>query len=70
MEKYRALKDALASGTREVWYGDKRIAYRDYAEMKAILRDMEDELGISQGNSPIYPAYYDGIKPKSDDYNR
>jgi hypothetical protein len=32
-EMYNALIEAIALGAREVWYGDKRVAYRTLDEM-------------------------------------
>jgi hypothetical protein len=38
------LKAAIATGAREVWYGDKRVAYRSLTEMKEVLSTMEAEV--------------------------
>lgn len=43
-EQYKTLKDAIATGTTSVSYGDKTVNYRSLAEMKQILRMMEAEL--------------------------
>lgn len=48
IEDYRALKVAIAQGAREVWYGDKRVAYRSLDEMLKILNLMESELGLNK----------------------
>lgn len=48
IEGYRALKEAIAQGAREVWYGDKRVAYRTLDEMLKILDLMESELGLNK----------------------
>ncbi len=43
-EQYTALKNAIATGTTSVSYGDKTVSYRSISEMKEILRMMEEEL--------------------------
>jgi hypothetical protein len=50
MVMYNALVEAIATGTREVWYGDKRVAYRSLDEMLRIKDDMETYLGIGGKN--------------------
>lgn len=42
-----ALKAAYRSGASSVGYGDKRVDYRDGAEMRAAIAAIETELGIS-----------------------
>lgn len=46
IEMYNALIDAIATGAREVWYGDKRVAYRTLDEMLRTKAHMEAELGL------------------------
>lgn len=46
-EMYNALIEAIATGAREVWYGDKRVAYRTLDEMLRLKDDMEQALGIN-----------------------
>ena len=43
---YNALIEAIATGAREVWYGDKRVAYRTLDEMLRLKNDMEIALGV------------------------
>lgn len=45
--EYDALKSAYALGASTVKYADKEVVYRSRAEMKAILNEMADELGIN-----------------------
>lgn len=46
-QQIEALKKAIALGALEVRYADGRtVKYRSLAEMKAILSDMESELGL------------------------
>lgn len=44
IEQYKALKDAIASGTYSVSYGDKQVTYRSIEDMRLLLAIMEDEL--------------------------
>lgn len=44
IQQYEALKSAIATGTQTVSYGDKTVTYRSIAEMKEVLRIMENEL--------------------------
>lgn len=39
-----ALDEAIASGTREVWYGQKKVEYRSLDEMMTLRRTMADEI--------------------------
>ncbi len=50
-----ALKAAIATGAREVWYGDKRVAYRSLDEMKQTLSIMENEVN---GQKPSRRRYF------------
>jgi len=50
-EKYNALKEAYQQGVTRVKYssggGDKEVEYRSLADMKALLREAERFLGLS-----------------------
>lgn len=50
MTDYEALKQAIATGAREVQFKDKRVSYRTLAQMQSILKAMEAELGIANAN--------------------
>ena len=47
LEMLAALELAIAQGAKEVYYGDKRVSYRDLAEMLQIRNIMRAELGIT-----------------------
>lgn len=49
-QAYKDLQLAIFTGTREVYYGDKRVVYRSLTEMQQILKQMEDLLGVSKSN--------------------
>lgn len=51
LEQYNTLKAAVAQGALMVQYADKRVQYRSLEEMLAILKMMEQELGIGSGAS-------------------
>lgn len=46
LEQYNSLKSAIATGATAVYYGDKRVEYRDLNEMYRILAQMEKDLGL------------------------
>lgn len=46
LEQYLELKEAYAQGVTSVGHGNKRVQYRSRAEMRAILDEMENELGL------------------------
>lgn len=43
---YDALKQAIATGANSVSYNGQRVEYRDLHQMKALLSEMEGELGL------------------------
>lgn len=43
IEQYTALR-AIATGATTITYGDKTVSYRSLAEMKDLVRMIEDEL--------------------------
>ncbi|MGI9158137.1 MAG: phage head-tail joining protein [Saprospiraceae bacterium] len=51
LEQYTTLKAAIAQGSKIVQYADKRVEYRSLDEMLAILKMMEQELGIGSGSA-------------------
>ncbi len=61
MEMLTALNEAIALGAREVWYGDKRVAYRTLDEMLQIKKDMEVSLGLVNPNTRKYANFTKGI---------
>lgn len=53
-EMLAALEKAIATGTRDVYYGDKRVSYRSLEEMLRIRDIMRAELGlISNGGRKL-----------------
>ncbi len=48
IEQYTALCNSIAQGATVVQYSDKKVEYRSLAEMLAIKRLMEQELGIGE----------------------
>lgn len=65
IEDYRALKVAISQGAREVWYGDKRVAYRSLDEMLKILDLIANELGLNKDKNRRrvrYGCFSKGIK--------
>lgn len=66
-QDYNDLKRAIRTGTREVYYGDKRVVYRSLSEMQQILKGMELDLGISKPLDGRKFAQYDsGIHRECD----
>lgn len=62
MEMYNALVEAIATGAKEVWYGDKRVAYRSLTEMYQVKADMEAQLGLNkQQPRRWYPSHSKGV---------
>jgi hypothetical protein len=59
--QYDALKSAIAEGVKEVYYGDKRVVYRDLIEMQSILSAMENDLGLSNKKRRKYPSHNKGL---------
>lgn len=55
-----ALKIAIASGAKKVKFSDRETEYRDLAEMKQILRDMESSVSGKRRTafSPTYSRGY------------
>lgn len=62
-DEYDNLKRAYASGTTTVSYGGQTIVYRSLREMRALLDEMEVELGKRPGiRGPLqryFIGYYD-----------
>jgi len=43
-----AINQAIATGARECWYGDKRVAYRSLDEMIRIRDLIKENLGLKE----------------------
>jgi len=57
-EDYTELAKAYAQGVKTVQYSDKMVTYRSLDEMRRILSDMADALGLSE--NAARPAAYAG----------
>jgi hypothetical protein len=44
--QYDALKSLISSGVNSAGYGDKRTEFRSLEELRWLLNEMEQELGI------------------------
>lgn len=49
-EQYNTLLAAVATGTLEVQYSDKKVKYRTLDEMMSLLNLMAEQLGIDPNN--------------------
>lgn len=61
IEQYTALKEAIASGARSVYYGDKRVEFASLSEMQQLLENMARELGFITKKKRGYPSYNKGL---------
>lgn len=59
-EKLRAIEDAFFEGVLEVQYGDKKVRYRSFDEMKRIIDLLKSQLGISQKTSKYFANFDKG----------
>jgi hypothetical protein len=72
IEQYNTLKAAIAEGALKVEYSDKKVEYRSLKDMKEILRDMENELGLTCNNNGgrKYAMFSKGIDNGCSDNDR
>lgn len=62
MEQLQLLEAAIAQGTKEVQYGDKRVVYRDLQEMETIRDNMRKELGLDKNRGKgIFVSFNKGL---------
>ena len=62
LEDLASLERAISTGTRDVFYGDKRVTYRSLDEMLRIRNIMRAELGVSSTEKRvIYPQHSKGL---------
>jgi hypothetical protein len=61
LEMLTALNTAIAQGVREVYYGDKRVVYRDLMEMLRIRAEMQAALGFQNGYGRKYGSTNKGL---------
>lgn len=64
IEQVQILQAAIATGTKEVEYGDKKVTYRDLNEMLQTLALMQEELGIKerQKDTRRYGCFSKGLE--------
>lgn len=57
-----AIEQAIATGTRDVYYGDKRVSYRSLDEMFRIRDMIKDALGMNANVKRLrYPQHNKGL---------
>lgn len=61
-EMYNALIEAIATGAKEVWYGDKRVAYRSLDEMLRVKEEIEQALGITKSPKRTLASFSKGTE--------
>jgi hypothetical protein len=67
LEQLRVLEAAIASGTLEVDYGDKRVIYKTLAEMLQVRDLIRNELGLNNKNrGRRYAAFSKGLNSCGD----
>lgn len=63
-QQYDTLTAAIAEGTEEVWYGDKKVKYKSLDQMLKVLRLMENDLGITDPmNRVVRSTFKKGLYP-------
>ena len=50
LEQHNELRDAIATGAMSIRFKDKEIRFRTVKEMKALLTEMESDLGLGGAN--------------------
>ncbi len=48
IEQYNTLSAAIATGALSVQYADKTVKYRSLAEMRSLLNEMAEQLGLNE----------------------
>jgi hypothetical protein len=57
-----ALNVAIATGAREVWHGDRRVAYRSLDEMIRIRDLIKENLGLKEENTTrVFASFKKGF---------
>lgn len=60
LEKLKKLNDAIATGSLEVWFADRRIRYRDLNEMLRIRAILQRELNQSDDDGIVKIVFESG----------
>jgi hypothetical protein len=55
----KTLRKAINTGVREVYYGDKRVVYRDLKEMLQVEQSLLSQLGVGNKNPGRKFAQFD-----------
>ncbi len=65
LEQLTSLEQAIAEGTLEVEYEDKRVKYRSLEDMKRIRAMMRQELGLNSNPNGrrTLASFSKGLKP-------
>lgn len=64
LEHYNELKEAIATGASSIRFKDKETRYRTIKEMKALLVEMEVDLGLNASSrrpSVRVPRFNNGL---------
>lgn len=61
--EYQTLAAAIATGTKEVTYGDKKVVYRDLNDMIRILAIMKAQLFPNYNSGRKYASFSKGTFP-------
>lgn len=62
VEQLQTLENAIAQGSLEVWYGDKRVKYRSLAEMLQTAALIKKELGLTTpGSKRLFANFNKGL---------
>jgi len=48
-----ALKEALLTGASSIRIGDRQVNFRTTAELKALIKEVQDSLEIDEGSTPV-----------------
>jgi hypothetical protein len=62
VEQVATLEAAIAQGATSVQYADKKVEYRTLADMRSVLNDMKNELGLLTGKKRrFFPSFNKGL---------
>lgn len=56
-EQITALEEAMATGVKEVYTGDKRIVYRSLEEMRQAVARLQTQLNPPGPKRRVYPSF-------------
>lgn len=61
LDQYLALKAVLATGAREIQYGDQRVSYQTPNQIRQTLAEMAAELGLITSRRRVTPGFSKGL---------